>query len=58
MKNIVIYHSADYDGILSGEAIRFWLEKTHHTEGLPVGVQMVGWDYGRPVPEKDDRGVD
>jgi len=58
MKNIVIYHSADYDGILSGEAIRFWLEKTHHTEGLPVGVQMVGWDYGRPVPEKDDRGTD
>ena len=58
MKNIVIYHSADYDGILSGEAIHFWLEKTHHTEGLPGGIQMVGWDYGRPVPEKDDRGVD
>jgi oligoribonuclease NrnB/cAMP/cGMP phosphodiesterase (DHH superfamily) len=57
MKNyIVIYHSADYDGILSGLATKFWLNRS--SVGDPqTFVQMVGWDYGKPVPEKDDDGI-
>lgn len=58
MKNyIVIYHSADYDGILSGLATKFWLNRS--SIGDPqTFVQMVGWDYGKPVPEKDDDGIE
>lgn len=47
MKKIVIYHSADYDGIFCREIARLHLGE--HAE-------YVGWDYGQPAPkvEKDD----
>lgn len=48
MKNIaIIYHDADFDGILSNKVCRHWLEK------LYPGAQIDshGWDYGRKLPD-------
>ena len=39
-KTIVIYHSADFDGLFSREIARL---------SLP-GAELIGWDYGQPVP--------
>jgi len=47
MKNIaIIYHDADFDGILSNEVCRHWLAKLYPD----VAIHSYGWDYGRPVP--------
>ncbi len=45
MKTIVLYHSADFDGILSREVCRSWLTSKHDE------VDYIGWDYGQPVPD-------
>lgn len=45
MKNLIIYHSADFDGILSREVCLYFLG--HDTEAA-------GWDYGQPVPATRD----
>lgn len=45
----VYYHSADYDGIASGNICQYFLRKS--------GIEpiMIGWDYGQPVgPIPDD----
>lgn len=39
-KQIVIHHSADFDGIFCREIARKFLP----------GAQLIGWDYGQPVP--------
>lgn len=41
----IIYHIADYDGKLSNETCRHWLQKQHPD----AVVHSYGWDYGRPV---------
>jgi len=41
MKTIVIYHSADFDGLFSREIAR-----KHFGEN----AEYIGWDYGNPVP--------
>lgn len=41
MKNTVIYHRADYDGIFSREVARKF---------LPADTVFVGWDYGDEPP--------
>lgn len=41
MKTIVIYHSADFDGIFCREIARRALGST---------AEYIGWDYGDPVP--------
>ena len=47
MKNIaIIYHDADFDGKLSNEVCRYFLER----ERPKASVHSYGWDYGRPVP--------
>lgn len=47
MKNIaIIYHDADFDGKLSNEVCRYFLEREHPN----ASVHSYGWDYGRPVP--------
>lgn len=46
MKIAIIYHSADYDGILSNEVCRHWL-KLQHPEAQ---IHSYGWNYGDPVP--------
>lgn len=47
MKELVIYHQSDYDGILSMEAFR-WHKNIKHKD-----VEYIGWDYGNPVPKLD-----
>ena len=42
MKNIVIYHKADYDGIFSREIAKIFLDKD---------TEYIGWDYGDKIPE-------
>ena len=42
----IIYHSADYDGILSNEVCRYWLKLSHPGASL----YSIGWDYGEPIP--------
>lgn len=50
MKHIaIIYHDADFDGILSNEVCRYWLAKLYPD----AVVHSYGWDYGRPVPIPD-----
>jgi hypothetical protein len=40
MKTVVIYHSADFDGIFCREIARKFLPET----------ELIGWDYGQPEP--------
>ena len=42
MKNIVLYHSADYDGIFSREVAKKF---------LPQNTEYIGWNYGDLIPE-------
>lgn len=42
MKNVVIYHRADFDGIFCREIARKF---------LPEDTEFIGWDYGDQVPE-------
>lgn len=52
MKNIaIIYHDADFDGKLSNEVCLFHLNRLHPT----ATVHSYGWDYGRPVPDDEQR---
>jgi hypothetical protein len=46
MNIAIIYHDADFDGKLSNEACRYWLNHLHPN----AAVHSYGWDYGRPVP--------
>lgn len=41
MKNTVIYHRADFDGIFCREIARKF---------LPPDTEFIGWDYGDPFP--------
>lgn len=41
MHTTVIYHRADFDGIFCREIAKKF---------LPEGTQLLGWDYGDPVP--------
>jgi len=43
MKTLIIYHDADFDGLLSHEVCKFFLKDLHE-------VTSFGWDYGKPVP--------
>ena len=48
MKNIaIIYHDADFDGILSNKVCRYWLKKLYPD----AEIHSYGWDYGRPTPQ-------
>lgn len=57
MKNenvTIIYHSADYDGIFSGQAVNAWLGHQASMEGRTERApKLIGWDYGQPVPNVD-----
>jgi len=46
MKTYIVYHSADYDGLMSGAICKWFLKDKD-----PV---MVGWDYGTPAPDIPD----
>lgn len=47
MNNIaIIYHSEDYDGILSNEVCRHWLK----LQNPEAQIHSYGWNYGDPVP--------
>lgn len=46
MKIAIIYHDADFDGKLSNEVCRFFLQKCR----IKGSVVSYGWDYGRPCP--------
>ena len=43
MKTIVVYHKADFDGIFCREIARKFLPN----------AELMGWDYGDPVPTPD-----
>lgn len=47
MSSLVLYHSADYDGIASGLICEKFLKLRGNT------VKLEGWDYGKPVPKVD-----
>lgn len=50
MKNIaIIYHDADFDGKLSNEVCRYWLNRLHPE----ANIHSYGWDYGRKVPRTE-----
>lgn len=44
MKSIIIHHSADFDGLASGEVCKHFMEYQHKD------CDVYGWDYGEPVP--------
>jgi len=46
MNIAIIYHDADFDGKLSNEVCRYWLNRLHPE----ANIHSYGWDYGRPVP--------
>lgn len=46
MKAAVVYHRADWDGLLSNEVCKFFLPNTFEK------VDSYGWDYGLPVPKE------
>ena len=46
MNIAIIYHDADFDGKLSNEVCRYWLNRLHPN----ATIHSYGWDYGRPVP--------
>lgn len=41
----IIYHRADWDGIIAGQICRQF-----HLENTGAEPTMIGWDYGDPVP--------
>lgn len=43
MKTLIIHHDADFDGLLSNEICRWFLQPHHE-------ITSVGWDYGKPIP--------
>lgn len=43
----VIFHKADFDGLMSGAITRQALESINKYEP----IKMTGWDYGMPIPE-------
>jgi oligoribonuclease NrnB/cAMP/cGMP phosphodiesterase (DHH superfamily) len=51
MKFAIIYHDADFDGKLSNEVCRYWLNRLHPN----ATIHSYGWDYGRPVPDENAR---
>jgi hypothetical protein len=53
MKFAIIYHSSDFDGLLSNEVCRYWLNRLHPN----ATIHSYGWDYGRPVPVPSLLGV-
>lgn len=48
MKRIILYHSADSDGLMSEAVCRRGLVEESYEP-----VESVGWDYGQPVPDRD-----
>jgi hypothetical protein len=50
MNIAIIYHDADFDGKLSNEACRYWLNRLHPN----ATIHSYGWDYGRPVRPPHD----
>jgi hypothetical protein len=46
MNIAIIYHDADFDGKLSNEVCRYWLNRLNPN----ATIHSYGWDYGRPVP--------
>jgi hypothetical protein len=44
MKTVVIYHSADFDGIFCREIAHKFLPD----------AALIGWDYGQPIPKIED----
>lgn len=46
MKIAIIYHKSDYDGILSNEVCRYWLNELL----LKPEIHSYGWNYGEPIP--------
>jgi len=56
MNIAIVYHDADFDGKLSNEACRYWL----NTLNPEANIHSYGWDYGKPVPSwtpKDALGM-
>jgi hypothetical protein len=50
MNIAIIYHDADFDGKLSNEVCRYWLNRLHPN----ATIHSYGWDYGRPVRPPHD----
>lgn len=46
MNFAIVYHNADFDGLLSNEVCRYHLKQLHPE----ARIHSYGWDYGRPVP--------
>lgn len=46
MKTLIIYHDADFDGLLSNEVCH-WFLRRQQTNGE---IRSYGWDYGKPLP--------
>lgn len=46
MNIAIIYHDADFDGLLSREVCLFHLKRNHPH----AVIHDYGWDYGRPLP--------
>lgn len=49
MNIAVIYHKADFDGLLSRDVCLYWLPKLYPG----AIIHAFGWDYGLPLPPSD-----
>lgn len=47
MKNLIIYHRVDYDGVFSALILKKWCKK------FGKEVELLGWNYGDDVPTID-----
>ena len=54
MKTLVIYHSSDFDGVMSCLICRkYLLNLSQHN--LKMDIDLFGWNYGDIIPDKIDR---
>ena len=51
MKVLIIYHSADFDGVMSCLVCRKYLLNNKTQYNLELDIDLLGWNYGDIVPD-------
>lgn len=51
MKTLIIYHSADFDGVMGGLIVRKYIQSFGKANpGLFISIESLGWNYGDSIP--------
>lgn len=51
MKALIIYHSADFDGVMSALICRKYLLNNRDQYNIDIDVDIFGWTYGDTIPD-------